>query len=347
MSLVAAATLATTAAAFQINPLKDKYRGNSPRGGLMEKITQSVHEDITDAAVSCASKWRQLPVGAERPPCRAYPAPIRRHDHGNKADPLIRGVWWNDDPNQMLWGVEYPMWLIYMRDARTIATKHRNWWGRRTTINATYKMQYRSHYGDLQFLHAMANADQETAEDVRERMLLWAGFAYKVAIGQISIEARLGDLDDELARRYFKHQPGWTVNYLFGPKYRLNAETMPEVALGSILHMIQDSFSEAHARRTYLPTARCPFGGVVEFHSYIGQDTEAHDRTDTRAALQGNTRLTDRMNPIEASAMLLSFAQTKADWKAVVEPYLVETLFCLDEGTVLASPGPYTKLQRK
>ena len=333
-------------AAFQINPLKNKYRGNSPRGGFMERVTQSVHEDLTDAAVACVARWSALPPGAARPPCLSYGPPPRRHDEGNKADPLIRGVWWNDDPNQLLWRWDYPTWVVWMDDAHRIATRGRNWLGRRTTLNQTYKMQYRSHYGDLQFLHAMANADGETAAEVRERILLWAGFAYRVALGDIPIGTRLEDVDDEVARRFFARQPGWTVNYLFGPKYRWNAETMPDVALGTILHMVQDSFSRAHVERGRPGSAGCQQGGIVEFHAYGGQDPALHGSADTRAALEADAGLTDRLNPVEAGATMLALARERADWRTVVEPWLRDVAFCLEDPGARAGPGRFAAAPR-
>lgn len=334
--------VAGAAAAFQINPLKNKHRGNSPRGAFLEAITQSVHEDITDAAVACEAKWAALPAGIERRPCRSYPLPSRRHEEGNKADPLIRGVWWNDDPNQLLWRFDHLTWVFWMNDAHRVATTGRRWFGRRAELNQTFKMQYRSHYGDLQFLHAMANGDGEPAADVRERVLLWARFAWRVSTGEIPIATRMDAIDDELVRRHFSRQPGWTVNHLFGPKYRWSAETMPQVALGSILHMVQDSFSRAHVERGYAPSARCPAGRIIEFHAYGGQDPGLHGRADTRAALAGDGDQTDRMNPVEASAVMLAFWRERADWSTVVEPWLRDVAFCLD-GSRSSGPGPFAK----
>jgi hypothetical protein len=44
---------------------------------------------------------------------------------------------------------------------------------------------------------------------------------------------------------------GWSINYLFAPKFTLGKATIKQVALGSMLLVVQDSYSRAHAARSY------------------------------------------------------------------------------------------------
>lgn len=328
--------------AYQINPLKNKYHGDRPRGGVWEQITQTVHEDITDAALACADR-----VGDAREAlkdlasCTAEDRASPRHSTGNKYDPLIRGVWWNDDPNQHLFGVHYATWVIWMRDAHGIITSGRNWLSKKTRIGPSYKMQYRSHYGDLQFLHAMANEDGEQPAEVQRRILEWMRFAYAVATEKIDPETDLGDVQYPVVEQYFSHQSGWTVNHLFAPKFTLGQQTIARVALGSMLHVIQDSYSTAHAERAFEATEGCRNGRIVEFHVYGSQSSSRHSDADTRISWQQNTSFTTMSNPVQASAQMIVFARSKASWDKLVEPYLRDQLFCIDTDSRISGPGPF------
>lgn len=332
-------TLASAAPAYEINPLKNKYHGGGP-GGLWEHITEPVHEEITYAAVRCAEARMAAGAGANPPPCVVPDVAVPLTPRGNKVDALIRGVWWNDDPNQNLFSVRYATWAAWMNDAHTLVAKHHNWLGRDVRLTNRYKMQYRSHYGDLQFLHAMANEDGDAPAVVRKRILDWIGFAYAVASRKLEPDTVMADVDFPVAKSYFSAQPGWTVNHLFGPTYTLGKATIPDVALGSILHVVQDSFSDAHAARAQDATTACPTGRIVQFHSYGKQDSKLHRTADMRAAWRDG-KFTPELNPVEASAVIVRFAREGADWNGVVEPYLRRTVFCIDADAQPSGPGRY------
>lgn len=339
LALVALITSGSASDAYGINPLKNKYHRHASKGGVWERVSETVHEDITDAARRCAALRRTDPTSTG--PCALDAPHVAQELRGNKWDAVIRGVWWNDDPNQHLFGVHYATWAVWMRDAKGIAKTKRNWLGRQTVLDNTYRMQYRSHYGDMQFLHAMANADGEDASTVRDRTIGWLRFAYGVATGRIDPDGTMSDVDDPVARTFFAAQPGWTVNHLFAPKYTLGLATIPDVALGSMLHVVQDSFSDAHALRAYDASESCPLGRIVEFHSYTKQDPDRHGVADTRSAWRTNAAFTASANPVEVSARIISFVYARADWTLEVEPYLRRTALCLDTDAKPSGPGPY------
>lgn len=339
---LAALPIIGPAAAYEINPLKNKYHGDRPAGGFWERITETVHEDITDAAVRCADR-AQLGGGGSAPVCVAGDVAAERGAKGNKYNALMRGVWWNDDPNQHLFGVHYATWVIWMDDAQGIAKKGRNWLGARTRIGPGYKMQYRSHYGDMQFLHAMANADAEPAADVQKRIIDWMEFAYAVAVEDLDPEVKLGEVALPTATNYFTRKTGWTINHLFAPKFTLGKATIKHVALGSMLHVVQDSYSRAHAARSYDASAQCPSGRVLEFHAYNHQDSGRHGTADTRASWRENTDFTPANDPVQASAQLIVFARERADWATIVRPYLLRQIFCIDADARPSSDGGFAK----
>lgn len=343
LGLFAAAIIAVPIVnAYEINPLKNKFNGNRSSDGFASKITDSVHEDITDLAVQCAEL---SPIGSTMlPSCPTYTVQNIRPAIGNKYNALIRGVWWNDDPNQNIFGVHYATWVFWMNDAALIAKRGKNWLGQSTKIGPQYKMQYRSHYGDLQFLHAMANDRDEAAVDVQKRIINWMEFAYSVATKKLDAELTLADVKLPMTNDYFVRQSGWTINHLFAPKFTLGRNTIKDVALGSMLHIIQDSYSRSHATRDYNPTRNCPLGRMLEFHAYNLQNAELHGAADTHRSWQEDNNLTVENNPVQVSAQIINFAKGEADWATVVEPYLREKVFCIDLDARPSTAGNYGNL---
>ncbi len=333
--VVACVLAGSPAAAHNINPLQDKYRQDSETP--FHRIAEPVHEEITQLARACL---------------QAHPGPVAGplictdrtersvEPRGNKYDSLIRGVWWNDDPNQLLFALRQGRFLSWMHDARLIATTDRNWLGKKAAIGPHYYMTYRSHYGDLQFLHAMASVDGEPAVTTRHRALLWAEFAYRVATGRLDPETTMNEIAPAELRAHFEHQSGWTIHYLFAPEYQLKGNAHKRMmAAGSLLHMVQDSYSAAHATRTFEPSPRCPNGGIRQFHSYTCQDPDAHKRQDLRSAWQ-QRGFTPTQDPVNVSATLLGYIRQETDWN-VVRDYLEGTVFCLAEDARDATSGDY------
>jgi hypothetical protein len=103
-------------------------------------------------------------------------------------------------------------------------------------------------------------------------MLAWAEFTYKVAVGDIAQKTRLNKIPIEKIRKLFIGDPkleSMTIEELFrGRKFAQRA------AIGSLLHMIQDSYAPGHAEREVLDyttvTGEKVFkrSFVKEFHCY-------------------------------------------------------------------------------
>ncbi|CAG8866459.1 hypothetical protein [Pseudomonas fluorescens] len=328
----------TIASAYQIGPLENKY-WQSEYSSISELVSEPVHEEITNRARACAALSLQA-ASAPLNCITAGPTPTGT-PRGNKYDSLIRGVWWNDDPNQLLF-TQPVTWTVWMKDANRIAKQGKNLRGQKQTISQRYYMQYRSHYGDLQFLHSMASADGDAAEVTRQNILDWAEFSYSVATRQIETQTLLNLVETSHFQNHFKNQSGWTVSYLFGPKYRLRDDNhFQEMALGSLLHLVQDSYSDAHTQRSLEASAKCPAGRVVQFHAYGHQISSQHSTADTRSAWKGRT-FSKEQDPVNVSATLIHFAHQGVGWP-VVESYLRDTVFCLDTDAQEAGPGKYAQ----
>ncbi len=204
------------------------------------------------------------------------------------------------------------------------------------------RLLYRSHYGDLAFLHGMATADLEAPLATQQKIILWMDFAYQVATAQTSPDAALGKLDHPVSN-LFRKQPLMTVGQLFKPRRDMAHLSVRQLALGSMLHLLQDSFAAGHTGRVHTGSGRCGNGRVSQFQFYLRQVSARHLGEDGRGALLQNMTRASRhvQNPVDASAQILLFARARADWATVVEPYLRDTLFCVDDATASAGPGAF------
>jgi hypothetical protein len=315
------------AAAWEINPTENRYKqGQTP--GVVP--FDPLHETITWNALDCALDDTLARDLDGLKACLPLSFADRPEEPGNDDSALIRGVWWNDDPEQMLNSVNYPRFAVNMaraeRDSRTPGK-----------INGGSRMQYRSHYGDLQFLHAMAAADGEPAAETRRKVLDWMEFAYGVASGAIDPSAPLGTIELAMPREFFAGQAEWTVARLFNPRESLGEGTLPEHALGSMLHVIEDSFAAGHTGRNTAASAICPFGTVWQFRAYQSEDSDKHSVADGRAALEtADPRL------VSVAARLIELQRAGAPWESEVKPFL-EAVFCLDDLSLPAGPGEFAR----
>jgi hypothetical protein len=265
-------------------------------------------------------------------------------------EPLFAGVQWNDTPPFVLnksgfkyaSGREAPArclgdtirlprlpdcWTSAMRDAEKLA--------QRQAIDARYPILYRSHYGDLQFLHGMASLGEKAAQTQR-KMMIWAEFAYKIAHGDIPSTVAL----DKVPVEGFPELIGIrerTVESLFtlgDPAFR-QGPMINLFALGTLLHMVQDTFSDSHSERGEeggvcdgTSVLRQP-GKLKRFRSYALQDADKHKTADTLRAFH-NHDLKVGNNAIQVTRNLLDFYQKKAEWPEVLD-YLTCVLR-LEEG---------------
>lgn len=271
-------------------------------------------------------------------------------------EPLFAGVQWNDNPPFVLdkKGFKYASgkmaasrclndtirlprlpdcWFAAIRDAEKVAEAGK--------VTASHPVLYRSHYGDLQFLHGMAY-DGEVAAATRQKMMIWAEFAYKVARGDIPSTTPL----DKVPVQGFPELVAIrdrTVESLFtlgDPAFRSD-QAIRLFALGTLLHMVQDTFSDAHAERGE-EGGQCEGnsglrqpGPLVRFHSYDLQDADKHKTADSRHAFH-NHDLKVGNNAIQVTRNILAMYRANAEW-AVVQDYLA-CVFRLAQGAEGALP---------
>jgi hypothetical protein len=141
----------------------------------------------------------------------------------------------------------------------------------------------------------MANAQDVHPVETRAYILDWLEFAWKVSTREILPQTYLKNVQIPAIRKHFGCTE-WKVAdlYLLG-RQDAASRLLPQIrdiAFGSVLHTVQDSFSAAHAEREGNPTGQVCEGTpyavpprVVEFHAYAAQDGGLHDHDDRREAM--------------------------------------------------------------
>lgn len=331
------------------NPFIDSA-GQWMLNNAVPMIKSPVHEAITLNALGCNAS-----AGAEKS-CITTEA-VREHQL------ILYGVRWPDDPPFPLNRVSPPRiigcdpgttlrstaqpkcWAGLFSDAEKKARKRISINPAEPAFGVGDYLLYRSHFGDLQFFHSMAAHDGELAAVTQRRMKMWAEFLWGIANRSVPKDQFIRDLDEQGMGRYF---PGdmTAINLLATGVVEVRKD-LDKVAIGALLHMVQDSFSHAHAGRLPETGAMCSDiarfarpGKISRFYSYSGQEGSLHDHEDTFNAL-GQQTLQVSPNVVDVSRAFLSLWQEGAPWDEA-EKYF-DCAFALDDVMAIAGPGPFVK----
>lgn len=276
-------SLATEGPAFR------EYQVGGPLG-----IGDPVHETITLTALTAT-----------------------KHPAANN-DQVIRGVFWNDDPECLLFddgatsrplakSTGFLFGLRFKRLELFISGKR--------PITPADGLMARSHFGDLQFLHAMASTADELPGQTLKAMLEWAEFCWSLATGAI-LPTSKPDEWGPLATR-FESQEGHIADA--ANLFSCPAALVPLRAFGSLCHMIEDSYAGGHAERE--PIDRTRRGRILQFFCYTNQDHAKHAELDrwqggktTADHLAGLPGALDAMERVQE---LSRRYQAQAAWKEV------------------------------
>jgi hypothetical protein len=299
-------------------------------GKGLEKFKESVHEEITHRVYECNYEGKTICGDPDAQFATPY---------------VIAGVRWNDDPPFQLKPDQakgLPCKTSYP-DGRKITirfvTQPECWGalflsaeknlkatpGKRFDQASGIVLPLRSHFGDLQFLHSMASGDGEDPAGTREKILGWAEFTWGVVVGEVPLETWLNDVPQPTLNQAFAGS-GWRIQDLFALGDPSLRPQIGDVAFGSLLHAIEDSFAAGHVERLEPSAgALCPEssyrapGPVVEFHSYGGQKSSNHAAADTREAFVNNRLAPD---VVDVGRVLVSLRKHGAKW-GEVKKYLL------------------------
>lgn len=268
---------------------------------------------------------------------------------------VLAGVRWNDDPpfrissgegrgtrckvtQTIRFQTQPYCWYQLFEDANERAAA-----GDVFDQDSRSALLYRSHFGDLQFLHAMAASNGVAPHATRKAIIDWAEFNWRIMQGEFGLESELSDVEIGTIESRFG-RTGWRVQDLYtlgSPGLRSSIE---EVAFGSILHTLQDSFAFGHVERASPAQSRtCSIGefrvvapGLInEFHAYNLQDHALHAEADTKAALVSH--LQEDGDVVEVGRLLLKAYREATPWEQVA-PFF-DCIYELGESARPSSAG--------
>lgn len=306
----------------------------------LEVFAEPVHEEITNRIYGCDGD------GSLCADASAY----------NTPPSVLAGVRWNDDPPFRLSKGQARGLDCVIGDTVRFETQPICWGSlfRAASKGAAqgeiygpgHAMLYRSHFGDLQFLHAMAGRDGEPASETKRQLMDWFQFAWRTASSEYTLETRLRDVPIATIEAAFG-KTEWRVQdlYVLGASNSLRRE-IDDVAFGSLLHALVDSFAAGHVdREESSGTLRCTAGPVSvtapgairSFHAYNRQDHGAHADADSRNAFVRHFQ--QEGDVVEVGRALVAARREKLDW-TMVQP-LFDCLFTLQQPDAPAGPGEF------
>jgi len=303
---------------------------------------EPVHEEITNRILGCEGE-EDICGDPEYDTDNAY---------------VLAGVRWNDDPpfrfetghgnfsgcdpGATIRLVTFPQcWGNVFKDGEKRAKE-----GTQFNAASSAPILLRSHLGDMQFLHSMGALDGELPSVTQKNMMMWAEFTWRVALEEYKLEMKVRNVPVEGMEKLFENK-GWSILDLFslGNPHVRKSKNMSEVAFGSLLHMIEDSFALSHTERALTDDkSMCPKlitncqapGKIVEFHSYGNQNHASHGEDDIRPAFSVNWS-GNKPNVVDIGRVLYEKYQNKEKWESVKD--YIECILALDEDARPATPG--------
>lgn len=304
---------------------------------VLRSRSTPVHERITLSAYGCLSASD----------CPGRPE-YRR---------VLLGVIWNDNPPGIPKSVRWPTcwgelvlmpkhrpdcWIGFIGDAMVKSkTAPKPKGPPQPLYGEDHLMLYRTHYGDMQFLHAMASADGEPPQLTLERILAWSQYAYRLGLRQGADRLPVNRPIAEFAPMQPWFRAGkrdWTAQTLFRLGQDHNDMLVRDVAFGALLHTVQDSYSRSHTGREFAADG----GGsrILEHYSYTGQSTTCHDQPDKEGYPQSDADPVQVRAAIAATRRLIALRDANAPWSEV-EAVLRGEIFVQDPAARPASAGRF------
>jgi hypothetical protein len=303
--LIILATTSLTLKAFEIKPIEFNGGGN---GSAVNSPSLNYRHD--DKASTCRPKSYSL--NGSQPVHEIITRNAYQQIYGlvlrekTWRSPLLAGVEWNDDPEELI----RKAW-------------HYNGMGgikkfisRVTNSKKETALTRRSHFGDLQFLHAMRPLGSDDAS-THDEIMAWIKETYAVAIGEVKAS--------ELRKNSFYHKyfakigcgntaaeskvKDCSVLDVFDMKTQFRThgeldENLRWLATGSIAHIIQDSFSASHTVRNSKTFE------LISFKTYDTENQVNHCESD--GAVYKNMANIERAT--KETAELLYLIRKKAAW---------------------------------
>ena len=179
----------------------------------------------------------------------------------------MRGVIWNDDPECLFFdnndnrSNDWSDGIAFLRAYSTYSSAAQGG----AFFGAGSPLLARSHFGDLQCLHAMAARDNLDPATTLNEILEWCELFYTIAAGRIDKDL---PIVAALSGKMGKWFPGSSITV--GDFFKAGQiGNIRDRALGALLHTVQDSYSRSHANRN-------AHGEIEQFYCYTHQNADMH-----------------------------------------------------------------------
>lgn len=314
--------------------------------------------------------------------------------------PLVNSVRWPDDPTRQIYqssstAAKFAVTVKSVCSSRMEKDRMEG----EGIILAADGVLCASHYGSLQFLHAMAQKNGQEYNVTKQKMIDWAKFAFDFSKQNIDQNLKFCDFwESDVAKNEYPsiidamqvqslrnrgwcskrevswqykithprtwavwthlgsllsdwasprdYWDAWYLSTLFsfhcdGKIYSSICDIVDDpkevnnAALGSIIHMMQDSYSASHTNRgVNVAEPRILCNVVDGFYSYSNQDSDLHTLSDKWPSFSCS-RESETLDPVTAVAQLLWLYKndgTTADVEALMEKVLGTSNLKQDSG---------------
>lgn len=351
---------------FSINAYRDETK--STQDGSKQKIGKRSFVYVEGAALKPWSKNQRIWQGAALKPWKnqriwqgATLKPWKNQRIWHRTDAIVYGSWWNDDPLMYWWGQGNDIIMGGEKFAQVFGKNVRGFYSGdpkncKNKIPPAEFLPRLSHFGRLQHLHFMTDiidkckpADMTNLErctlagdrlgDTITKVMDWMKFAYGVAVGGLLPESQLTrDQESELglpsiAANLCIKPENTKIRSLFartGLKTEDRNNRTPDIALGSMFHIIQDSFSPAHTCRIEKTVNGETYAVLHDVYNYREQDETDHRKKDAipdwLIHYAKDTQHVYVNDPIAVGAWLLDAVDQRKEW-GEVEAHLKDTVF--------------------
>ncbi|MFD0913867.1 hypothetical protein [Methylophilus luteus] len=347
-------------------PTQDKVRDINFCGWLKEDYKSAVHEHMVLSSILLYAGrgglninkrgWKYPYLDKEEWAVRyveSNPWGMQPSYHLTKA--IIYGVWWNDDPlmtmlyqgKDFLSGVNKFKNILEPGQARYPTSQLG------VFIDAKDHLGHESHFGTLQHLHFMSDIKDskitanERIKFTTDKALNWIRFAYDVATKVHHPDDPLTDKMDigfslkSIGLNVGADPKNLKVKSLFTPTSMDPDQRLKithDVALGSMFHVIEDSWSSSHTCRVERSLGSKKIAVLKDVYNYDIQSKDKKNGGEPMHNLQDRypTWLVNNVaqknyqpyenGPVEVSAWLLSAVDQRLPWNDV-ETHLRNTIF--------------------
>jgi hypothetical protein len=191
-----------------------------------------------------------------------------------------------------------------------------------------------SHFGDLQYLHAMGLAD-DSREKIREKMRQYAEHAWSAATEEGYFEELQTEIKSAKQAALEGADPSDRRSQLLARfdgsdalYHTEGSEDFQYRALGSIIHMVQDSYAKGHAVRERWDGENS--GRILYFQNYAEQDGDKHGAFDTHPSKDTKnwSQIPGATKAMAQSSILITYFKLQCGW----QPAATQHAYCPPTG---------------